>query len=339
MNSRTRVIIPIGLLALIIAGVWFWVTEKDRDSSRELVLYGNVDVRQIELSFNASERIGRVLVEEGDRIKPGELLGELELIRFQLAVDRAKAQIDVQQQVVDRLVAGTRPEEIRESKAELVSAQADLKDVEATYQRILTLKKQGVATQQDLDDARAKLDTAQAKVNLQQAALDLANAGPRKEDIAEAKALLKRYKVELQQAEHDLADAHLYAPSDGIVQERILEVGDMASPQKPVYTVALTNPVWVRAYVSETDLGKISEGMKAEVVTDSFPGKKYAGWVGFISPTAEFTPKPVETSELRTKLVYQIRVFVKSPENELRLGMPATVIIPLDQRHPDSEAK
>ena len=105
----------------------------------------------------------------------------------------------------------------------------------------------------------------------------------------------------------------------------------MASPQKAVFTVALSDPVWVRAYVSEPDLGKIFERMKAKVVTDSFPDKEYEGWVGFISPTAEFTPKPVETRELRINLVYQIRVFVDNPNNELRLGMPATVKIPLDQ--------
>lgn len=332
MRSGTRFIILGGFAVAGIVGGWIWKSRDDQARSQELVLYGTVDVRQVELSFNASERIGSVLVEEGDRIKQGELLGKLELEPFELAVDRAKAQIDVQQQVVDRLVAGTRPEEIREAEASLNSAEAELKDVKATFQRILTLKEKSVATQQDLDDARSKLDTAEANVKLQQAALDLAIAGPRKEDIAEAKALLKRYKVEERQAEHDLTDAHLYAPSNGIIQERILEVGDMASPQKPVYTVALTDPVWVRAYVSETDLGKISEGMRAEVVTDSFPDKKYAGWVGFISPTAEFTPKPVETPELRTKLVYQIRVFVKAPNNELRLGMPATVHIPLNQQ-------
>ena len=182
-----------------------------------------------------------------------------------------------------------------------------------------------------MDDLKAALDLAHARERALQATLDLAIAGPRKEDIAEAKAQLKRYEAESDQTEHDLKDASLYAPTEGVVQERILEVGDMASPQKTVYTVALTNPVWVRAYVSEPDLGKIFAGMKAHVVTDSFPDKKYEGWIGFISPTAEFTPKPVETQELRTKLVYQIRVFVKNPNNELRLGMPATVKIPLDQ--------
>ena len=132
-------------------------------------------------------------------------------------------------------------------------------------------------------------------------------------------------------------------PSDGIVQDRILERGDMASPQQPVFTIALINPLWVRAYVDETDLGKIRPGMKARVTTDSFPGKQYDGWIGYIAPTAEFTPKSVQSPQLRTSLVYQVRVYVKNHQNELRLGMPATVIIPLDQssielNHPNATA-
>ncbi len=115
-----------------------------------------------------------------------------------------------------------------------------------------------------------------------------------------------------------------------MIQDRLLEPGDMASPQKPVFTLALDDPVWVRAYVSETDLGRIRPGMKAEITTDSFSDKRYEGWIGFISPTAEFTPKTVETPEVRTKLVYQVRVFARNPQGELRLGMPAVVMIPLD---------
>jgi len=187
-----------------------------------------------------------------------------------------------------------------------------------------------------VDDAQGALETTRAKVQAAQATLDLAIAGPRKEDIAEAKAILKRYEAELAQAKHDLEDAFLYAPSDGIVQDRILEVGDMASPQKPIYLVALIDPIWVRAYVSETELGRIHEGMAATVTTDSFPDKRYNAWIGFISPTAEFTPKPVETQEVRTRLVYQVRIFVHNPNNELRLGMPATVTVPLDGSAPSS---
>ena len=159
----------------------------------------------------------------------------------------------------------------------------------------------------------------------------LAVAGSRKEDIAAARATLEANRAALAIARKQLADAALYAPAAGIIQDRILEPGDMASPQHPVYTLALTDPVWVRAYVPGPELGKLHPGMRAEVSTDSYPGKRYRAWIGFISPTAEFTPKAVETTEVRTSLVYQVRVFVCNPQDQVRLGMPATVTIPLDQ--------
>ena len=165
-------------------------------------------------------------------------------------------------------------------------------------------------------------------------ALALAVKGPRIEDIDEAKAMLKVDEAQLALAGEVLKDTELYAPSDGIIRNRILEPGDMATPQTPVFTLAKSNPVWVRTYAPETVLGKLTLGMSAEVSTDSHPGKNYRGWVGYISPTAEFTPKNVETPELRTRLVYQVRVYVCNPENELRLGMPGTVTIPLDQPKP-----
>jgi HlyD family secretion protein len=169
--------------------------------------------------------------------------------------------------------------------------------------------------------------------------LKLALAGPRKEDIAAAGSKLKALKAELALAGQKLADASLIAPSDGIIQNRILETGDMASPQKAVFTLALIDPVWIRAYVPETNLGKLFPGMAVQVVTDSFPDKTYPAWIGYISPVAEFTPKTVETSELRTRLVYQVRAYVCNPRNELRLGMPATVIIPLNQPRQSASAE
>ena len=334
MKTAGRIIVLLVLLAAAAGGYLFWKTHHKEETKNELHLFGNVDVRQVELAFNSNERIAEVLVEEGDLIKKDQLISKLELKRFEFAIDRAQALLDTQRQVVARLESGSRPEEIRKAQADVEAAKANARDLEQRQQRIIKLVPTKAATQQDLDDAQAASLSAKARTQALQATLDLAIAGPRDEDIAESKAMLKRYEAELALAKHDLSDAHLYAPSDGIIQERILEVGDMASPLKTVYTIALTDPIWVRAYVTEPDLGKLFEGMKATVLTDSFPDKQYEGWVGFISPTAEFTPKPVETTELRTKLVYQVRVFVKNPQNELRLGMPATVIIQLQQGKP-----
>ncbi|TWU35221.1 Inner membrane protein YiaV precursor [Novipirellula aureliae] len=335
MKVAIRIVILFVLIGGVIAGYWCWQSSRAVSDANELTLYGNIDIRQVELAINGSERIAELLVEEGDVVKKGQLLAKLETSRLKFSVDRAEAQVEMQQQVVARLEAGSRPEEIAKARADVQAAKATENDARRTHQRIAKLARSNASSQREADDALAAYESAVARRQALQATLDLAMLGPRKEEIAEARAALKGYKAELDQKLHDLQDASLYAPSDGVIQNRILEVGDMASPQKTVYTMALTDPVWVRAYVAEPDLGKVFEGMKADVMTDSFPGKVYKGWVGFISPTAEFTPKPVETRELRTKLVYPIRVFVKNPSNELRLGMPATVKIRLDQVRSD----
>lgn len=313
-------------------GVYWWQSLFDGDDAQnELVLYGNVDIRQVELAFNGQERIAELMVEEGDAVTEGQLLGRLKLERVRLNVQRAEAMLQRQREVVRRLENGTRPEEIRKARADVEAAEAKAKDARLTYERMETLAARDAVSPQKLDDAEAALQSARAQVKATQAALDLAIAGPREEDIAEAHARLEELEAELALANEDLDDARLHAPSDGVIRDRILEPGDMASPERPAFTLALTDPLWVRAYIGETDLGKIAPGMTATVTTDSYPDKKYEGWIGFVSPTAEFTPKQVQTPELRTRLVYQVRVFVRNPQNELRLGMPATVHIPVDQ--------
>jgi HlyD family secretion protein len=170
------------------------------------------------------------------------------------------------------------------------------------------LEAEKAAAQQAVDDARSGLIAARAELKVAEEALALAEQGPRVEDIDEARARLDAQQAQLTLSRELLADADLYAPADGVIRNRLLEVGDMASPQKPVLSMALINPVWVRAYLPESMLGRVAEGTPATVTTDSFPEKQYRGWVGYISPTAEFTPKNVETPDLRTRLVYQVRV-------------------------------
>ena len=329
--KRLRPVLAILIIVAIAAGIWFWHNREQAASGDQLVLYGNVDIRQVQLAFNNSERIAKILVQEGDRVKSGQLLAELDTQRLDAKFKSREAQVAAQREVVARLETGNRPEEIRKAKADMEAAKADLENAQLTYDRVSKLVGQNVDTQQRADDARATLDVAKARVAATTETYNLMVLGPRKEDIAAAKATLQANEADLVLAQRELADAKLYAPTNGVIQNRLLEPGDMASTQKPVFTLALNDPLWVRAYVSETDLGKIRLGMKAEVTTDSFPGKKYDGWIGFISPTAEFTPKTVETTEVRTRLVYQVRVFVHNPQGELRLGMPAVVTIPLNQ--------
>jgi HlyD family secretion protein len=331
MKKIRRPIIFLLLLVGAGAGIWLWLSSRHEGSGNNLVLYGNVDIRQIELAFNGNERISRMFVQEGDRIQKGQLLGILETDRLQHEVASAAAKVKAQGEIVKRLEAGSRPEEIRKARADVKAAEAEAVNTDTNYRRLNFLAEKGSVTLQHRDDAKAAAESAQARLQAAREVLELAVIGPRKEDIAEAKATLNAYKSELAVSEQRLNYAYLYAPADGVIRDRVMEPGDMASPQKTVYTLALTNPVWVRAYVSEPDLGKIKLGMAAEAGTDSYPGKKYKGWIGFISPTAEFTPKSVETLDVRSKLVYQVRIYICNPQNELRLGMPATATIPLNQ--------
>ena len=324
------------LIAAIGAGGWWLASRQSEQDKNLIVLYGNVDIREADLAFNNSEHIDRLLAQEGDRVRKGQLLATLHRPRMQAEVTAAEAQVAARKAAVARLETGSRPEEVRQAQANVAAARAKLVDAQITFERTQNLYKEQAASKQALDDAEAGLNTARADLKVVEEALALAVEGPRVEDIEEARAMLKADEAQLALALEVLKDTELYAPADGIIRNRILEPGDMASPLTPVFTLALNNPVWVRAYAPETALGKLAPGMAADVSTDSYPGKTYSGWIGFISPTAEFTPKNVETPELRTRLVYQVRIYVCNPQDELRLGMPATVSIPLDQPKPRS---
>jgi HlyD family secretion protein len=330
------------LVLLVIAGggvgLWWWLRERER-APRELVLYGNVDLRQVQLAFNNSERIATVFAQEGDRVRKGQRLARLDTSRIEPQVAEAEGQVEAQRSYVQKLHNGNRPQEKAQARANVASAQADLVKARQQYDRLKKLSlvrlndgsEVRAVSQEDVDNAKAALDVAAAKVAVNQKALDLMLAGFRKEEVAQAEAQLRVNEARLALLRQQLADAELLAPTEAIVRTRLMEPGEMSSPQKPVFSLAIIDPKWVRAYVSETDLGKLRPSMAAAITVDSFPTRRFDGWVGFISPVAEFTPKTVQTEELRTSLVYEVRVFVNDPGDELRLGMPATVRLP-DQK-------
>ncbi len=320
-----KIILLLITATCVSTGIYFYQHHNSGTKEQGLILHGNVDIRQIQLAFHDTGRISKILVTEGDAVKQGQKLAEIDPVRYKTAVLHANAVVGAGEQVLARLLAGNRPEEIKAAKARVAEAKARLADARQAYMRTSALAKTEFASKQKSDHAKAMLNAAKAALNVQEQSLALAVKGPRKEDIAAARQNLKAAKASLALAEQELADTIVYAPAPGIIRNRILEPGDMAFPQTPVLTLSLTDPLWVRAYVSEASLGKIAPGMRAKVKTDSFPHKTFSGWIGFISPTAEFTPKTIETEELRTRLVYEVRVFVCNPENMLRLGMPATV--------------
>lgn len=331
MTGRKPLVAVVLLLVAAGAAVAWWTYRTNEGATDAVVLHGNVDIRQVELAFNASGRLARLLVREGDRVEPGQLLAEIDTEQLRHAVAETEARVAAQRQVVAALEAGSRPEEIRKAEADVAAARADAANATRNHERLKALADRNFVSQQQADDARFALDAAQARLKAAGETLRLLVAGPRDEDKQQAKATLAALEASLALARRNLAEGSLHAPSAAVVENRILEPGDMVSPQKPVLTLALVDPLWVRAYLSEPDLGKVRGGSLAWVTSDSYPDKRYAAWVGFISPTAEFTPKSVETREVRTSLVYQARVFVCDASGELRPGMPATVHIPLDQ--------
>ncbi|MHB9020398.1 MAG: efflux RND transporter periplasmic adaptor subunit [Halothiobacillus sp.] len=333
MAARLRIVI---LLLIIIGGstaAWFYWQNIHPGAGRSaLTLYGNIDLRQVNLAFNDAARITQIKVQTGDKVQPGEIIATLDPRRYEAALAAAKAQLAANQAVLEKLIHGSRPEDIDRLRALVAADQANLTEKQLTFNRIQHLAEQKMAAPQDRDTARAARDATAAQLKADQASLKLAVIGSRVEDIDQARAAVDAAKAQVQNAQINRDDAVLKAPAIGIVRNRILEPGDMASPARPVIALALTDPIWARVYVDESDLGLIREGLPATLTSDSFPGKTFTGWVGYVSPSAEFTPKTVETTTVRTDLVYQARIYACNPNNQLRLGMPVSVHIARDAK-------
>ena len=319
------------VVVLGIAAAAWWFMGQER-ASNELVLHGNVDIRQVSLAFDGTGRVLELRANEGDRVKAGSVLGVLDTRTLALQAEQAAAQRNVQQQNLLRLRNGSRPQEVLQARSRLAAAQAEASRAAHELERLQAVaadtQGRGVSPQ-DLDRAKTNVQVAAARVEDQREALRLVELGPRSEDVAGGEAQLVATQAQMALLQHQISQGQLKAPADAVVRSRLLEPGDMATPQRPVFALALTDPKWVRVYVREVDLGRIHPGMAARVFTDSAPDHPIAGQVGYISSVAEFTPKSVQTQELRTSLVYEVRVLVADAMDALRLGQPATVRIAL----------
>ncbi|MEJ2899086.1 HlyD family efflux transporter periplasmic adaptor subunit [Acinetobacter sp. NS-4] len=328
MNKK--VIIAGVILVVIAAAMTYWMLHKNKDSSAELTLYGNVDIRQVSLAFEEVGRIKALNVQEGDKVKTGQIVALLDTQALQIQAKQAEAQLKVQQQTVIEQDVGTRPEQITQAKAQLASAQAQLdkarKDL-SRFQALYSSTNGQAISQQELDSAKSNENTAIAAVNERQANLKLLQKGPRQEDRAAAKAAYEALQSNLELIQYRIAQSELRSPTNAVVRARLQEVGDMTTPQKAVYTLALTDPKWIRVYVNETDLGQIKMGSTAQIRVDSQPNHPLSGKIGYISSVAEFTPKSVQTEEIRTTLVYEVRIYVQDIEDKLKMGQPVTVKI------------
>lgn len=269
-----KLIIILSLTILFIVGMYFYL-EKEAENDSEIVLYGNVDIRDVNLGFRVFGRVEKMHFEEGDRVKKGEILAEIDRTPYEDEVNAAKADIELKKSIYENSLL------IFERKKELLKTK--------------------YASQQAYDDALSARDQALSGLSVA--------------------------KARLAEAETQFKDTELHSPNEGVILTRIREPGSIVSPGDNVYTLALDTPIWVRAYINEENLGNIHPGIEAEIYTSNHADKPYKGQVGFISPVAEFTPKTVETEELRTKLVYRLRVIINESDRFLRQGMPVKVII------------
>jgi len=318
-----KVFAPLVAIAFMLLAVWYFSSTGQAFVSSHLELYGNVDVREISLAFDGSGRIAEMRAEEGDVVPKGRVIGVLDVDALKIQARQVAADVEAQRQNVVRLRDGPRPEEVVQLRAQLNSARVVSHRAAQDYLRAVKLV--GVGSKKDLDYAKADADVAKAKAEELESALRLLIQGARKEEVAAQEAKLSAFRANLALVEYKIAQGMLRAPRDAVVRSRLAEPGDMVTPGVPIYSLAVTQPKWVRAYVSETDLGRIWPGLEAKVFTDSQPEMPISGRVGYISAVAEFTPKSVETTELRTRLVYEIRVIVDDRDDKLRLGQPVTL--------------
>lgn len=328
-----RIVPVVLLLAAAGAGAaWYYGVPQSygffqaAEPTREI--YGNVDIRQVSLGFRVNGRLAAVVVEEGDAVRVGDVLARLDAGPYEIAVRAAEENVAALRATLDKLKAGARPSEIEKARAAYQEQVASLANTEQALSRAGQLRAQGTVAQSNLDAATAAKDMASARVASAKAALTLIEEGSRSEDIASAEAQLRAAEAQLEAARTSLADTELKAPAGGVILSRVSEPGAIVASSTNVLVLALTEPVWVRAYVSETDLGRVYPGLKVKVTSDSMTGAGYEGQVGFISSVAEFTPKAVETPDLRTDLVYRLRIIVDHPGKDLRQGMPVTVHLP-----------
>jgi HlyD family secretion protein len=269
------------LFLTLILGVALYLYFLRTHPSSDIVLFGNVDVRQVDIGFRVKGRVASLLFEEGDFVPAGQLMATLDKQPYE--------------------------DQARQAKATLEATKVNLQNAETLLKRRQELIGDGSVSQEDLENTMTNRNVL------------LAN-------LAESEAAFAVSKTNLDFTE-------VYSPTDGIILTRIREPGSVVLESEPVYTLSVISPVWVRAFIPEVYLGVVYQGMAADVFTDTQGGKIYKGRVGFISPVAEFTPKTVETTQLRTDLVYRLRIYVDNPDFGLRQGMPVTIkLYPQDQK-------
>jgi HlyD family secretion protein len=317
-------ILLIVIIAVIIAGLLYYFFTQDKKEGNDFIkVSGNIETTEVNVGFKVPGRIVRLSVQEGDWVEHGKVLAKLDDEDLRNRFELAKATLNSAQAKLSKLLAGSRPEELREAEAVLFQAKSDLENKQAHYERMKPLFERGVIPKENLDNAEAGYKIAKASFQKATENYLLVKEGPRKEDIEDARAQVEQARASLKLAETQLSYTVLHSPLSGVVLVKASEMGEVVNPGTSVLTLADLGNVWLKAYLPETDLTKVKWGQEVVVTTDLRPKKEYKGKISFISSQAEFTPKSIQTEKERVTLVYRIKVDIPNPDRELKPGMPA----------------
>ena len=344
MNKRIRIVAVAVVLAVV--ATFLYTGLNHRDDSTSLRVSGNIEVTEVRMSFRIPGRLEQRLVEEGDAVTAGQSLARLEATDQRIAVARAEADLAYARAVLAELLAGSRSQEIATARAEFdraaaleKSAVVQLDQARLDHDRYAALYKEGGVSRKAFENyrtlhetAKNARDEARARVAAAAEQLDLRKTGPRRETIDQARAKVGTAEEAVKQARQQLSYTDLPAPVDGIVLGTSAEIGEYLNPAAPVLTIGQTARPWLRAYINETDLGRVKLNQHVTVTTDSYPERTYTGRISFIKSEAEFTPKSVQTFEERVKLMYRIKIDLDNPAGELKPGMPADAVIDFSGR-------
>jgi HlyD family secretion protein len=320
---KKTLVIALAAAAVISATLLYQFSRRSGSNPGALKVSGNIEVTTVAVSFKVPGRVRERLVDEGELVKAGQPVARLDSADLAHEVAIRSAEAATARAVLRELEAGSRKEEIARAEAALAALEAEARRSADDFLRQKELYARQVIPKQKFDAALAARDAAQAQARQAGETLALARKGPRQEQIDQGRSRLKEAEATLALAEERLGYALLTAPSAGLVIAKNIEPGEQVAVGSPVVTIGDITSPWLRAYIPETELGRVKVGQKARITTDTWPGKTYDGLVSFISPEAEFTPKNVQTEKERVKLVYRIKITIPNPAMELKPGMPA----------------
>jgi HlyD family secretion protein len=321
-------LIPVIIIAMIviIAAIVIvrFIGNRDDGTMR---LSGNVEVTEHNIGFKVSGKIAKLNVDEGDRVKQGDLLAELSSGDVKATVSQNKAALEEARVKLAELKAGSRKQEVGRARAESASVEAELARARKDFERAEMLYTNGAISASRFDAAKSAYETRTAQVRSAKQQQSLVEEGPRREDIKAAELRVEQLTAALANTEDKLADTRLYAPITGIAFRKNVELGEIVQPGAAIFVIGDLERPWVKVYVKEDKLSLVKLGQKSRITVDTYNDRYYEGTVTFISSDAEFTSKNVQTQEERVKLVFGVKVTVTNKNQELKPGMPADVRI------------